>query len=179
MTFGPWIAKWLHLEFTTAVDIDHENDRHTAFTILVLGEFTYAILVGSPAEGAITLKTLRAVETLVIAFCFNSMYDYCDGATECVHPIRRSVWSSFSWLLIHLPLSAGLMVGGHISAATVPAEELSAGQRWLWGGGLGVGTFCLYLIAVLYKDEDPPGFLIFPKVCVSTRVEIATADGAN
>jgi hypothetical protein len=60
LTFGPWIARWFGLEYTTAVDIDHENDRHAAFTILVLGEFTYAILVGSPAEGAITLKTLRA-----------------------------------------------------------------------------------------------------------------------
>lgn len=146
------------------MDIDHENDRHTAFTILVLGEFTYAILVGSPAEGSISLKTLRAVETLIIAFCFNSMYVYCDGATENVHPIRRAVWSAFSWLLIHLPLSAGLMVGGHVSAATVPEEELNTGQRWLWGGGLGLGTFCLFLIGMMYKDEDPEGFLRFSKV---------------
>ena len=120
------------MEFTTAVDIDHENDRYAAFTILVLGEFTYAILVRSPAEGALTLKTLRVVETLIVAFCFNSMYVYCDGAWEGVHPIRRAVWISFSWLLIHLPLSAGLLLGEHVSAATVPEEELSSGQRWLW-----------------------------------------------
>ncbi|KIX02059.1 uncharacterized protein Z518_07998 [Rhinocladiella mackenziei CBS 650.93] len=163
LTFGPWLARWLKLDYSTAVDIDHENDRYTAFTILVLGEFTYAILVGSPAAGALTLKTLRAVETLIIAFCFNSMYVYCDGATESVHPIRRAVWSSFSWLLIHLPLSAGLMLGGHISAATVPEERLNSGQRWLWGGGLGLGTFCLFLIALLYKDDDPKGFLRFSK----------------
>lgn len=44
--FSPFIANILNLEFTTAVDIAHESDRYTAFTIIVLGEFTYAILVG-------------------------------------------------------------------------------------------------------------------------------------
>ena len=44
--FSPVIAKIFDLEFTTAVDIAHEDDRYTAFTIIVLGEFTYAILVG-------------------------------------------------------------------------------------------------------------------------------------
>ena len=44
--FSPWLAKMFKLEFTTAVDIAHEEDRYTAFTIIVLGEFTYNILVG-------------------------------------------------------------------------------------------------------------------------------------
>ena len=46
---------------STAVDIDHENDRYTSFTIIVLGEFTYAILVNSPAQGGLNLRMLRAV----------------------------------------------------------------------------------------------------------------------
>lgn len=158
------MARWFNLDFTTAVDIDHENDRYTAFTILVLGEFTYAILVGSPAKGGLNLNVARAIWTLVIAFCFNSMYVYCDGSVQHTHPIRRAVWSAFAWLLIHLPLSAGLLVGGHISAATVRDEHLSPGQRWLFGGGLGIGTFCLLLIALLYEDNDPDGFLRFSKV---------------
>lgn len=44
--FSPIVAKMMNLEFTTAVDIEHEDDRYTAFTIIVLGEFTYSILVG-------------------------------------------------------------------------------------------------------------------------------------
>lgn len=44
--FSPFVSNMLKLEFTTAVDIGHEDDRYTAFTIIVLGEFTYAILVG-------------------------------------------------------------------------------------------------------------------------------------
>ena len=61
LTFGPWFAKWMKLEYTTAVDIEHENDRYTAFTIIVLGEFTYAVLVTSPAHGGLNLGLLRAV----------------------------------------------------------------------------------------------------------------------
>lgn len=150
----------------------------------MLGEFTYAILVGyvlkcsenclkmkrlthnhrSPAEGGLTLSYLRAVWTLVIAFCFNSMYVYQDGAILNVHPIRRSVYTAFAWLLIHLPLSAGLLIGGHVSAiATATEEELNTGQRWLWGGGLGVGMLGIWIIAQLYRDLDPPGTLLLPK----------------
>lgn len=44
--FAPIITKILGLEYTTAVDIGHENDRYTAFTIIVLGEFLYVIIVG-------------------------------------------------------------------------------------------------------------------------------------
>ena len=44
--FTPLIPKRLGLEYTTAVDIDHESDRYTAFTIIVLGEFTYVVVVG-------------------------------------------------------------------------------------------------------------------------------------
>jgi hypothetical protein len=44
--FTAIIPKKFGLEYTTAVDIGHENDRYTAFTIIVLGEFTYVVVVG-------------------------------------------------------------------------------------------------------------------------------------
>ena len=92
------------------------------------------------------------------------MYVYRDGAMLSVHPVRRSVYSAFAWLLIHLPLSAGLLIGGHVSAiATATEDELETGQRWLWGGGLGVGMLGMYIIAQLYRDLDPSGALLLPK----------------
>lgn len=33
VSFGPWIGRWADLEFRSALDIDHENDRYTAFTV--------------------------------------------------------------------------------------------------------------------------------------------------
>ena len=89
---------------------------------------------------------MRAVWTLVIAFCFNSMYVYNDGAIVNDHPIRRSVYTAFGWLLIHLPLSAGLLIGGHVSATATYEDELSKPLRWLWGGGLGIGMLGMWVI---------------------------------
>lgn len=130
----------------------------------MLGEFTYAILVGSPAAGGLNLNLLRAVWTLVIAFCFNSIYVYADGAFRTTHPIRRSVWTAFAWLMIHLPMAAGLLIGGHVSAAATGDEELDGGRRWLWGGGLAVGMLSMWVTAQLYRDDDPKDMLIMRKV---------------
>ena len=192
--FTPLVAKKLKLEYTTAVDIGHENDRYTAFTIIVLGEFTYVIVVGyvqsqfhrehgsvlidirSPAKGGLNLELLRAVCTLVIGFCFNSMYVYTDGCINNTHPIRRSVYTAFPWLLIHLPMSAGLLIGGHVSAASTFEEELSSGKRWLWGGGLGLGMFCMWVIAQLYREDDGPDHLKLRKVRVVHPQSLACAD---
>ncbi len=110
-----------------------------------------------------TTRLLRAVWTLVIAFCFNSMYVFTDGAIENDHPIRRSVWTAFPWLLIHLPMSAGLLIGGHVSAYGTN-HLMESGHRWLWGGGLGVGMLCMWVLAQLFLDCDPPGKLLLPKV---------------
>ena len=92
------------------------------------------------------------------------MYVYEDGSITNDHPIRRSVWTAFPWLLIHLPMSAGLLIGGHVSAASTFEEEFSSGKRWLWGGGLGVGMLGMWIIAQLYCDCDPAGKLLLPKV---------------
>lgn len=180
-TFGPWLARLLKLEYTTAVDIEHENDRYTAFTIIVLGEFTYGIVVGSPAAIGLNTATLRAVWTLVIAFCFNSMYTNNDGGMQKVHPIRRSAWSAFAWLLVHLPISAGLLIGGHVSASSVAGSEeapdgLTPAQRWLWGGGLGSGMAGMWILAMLYKDLDKREQLYMVKQFrIAPRLVVAAA----
>ena len=154
----------MDLEYSTALDINHENDRYTAFTIIVLGEFTYYILVGSPAAGGLHLNYLRGVWTLVIAFCFNSMYIYQDGAINSVHPARHNVWTAFLWLVLHLPMSAGLLIGGHVSATMTEEKPLREGQRWLWGGGLAVGFAALWILSLLFKDADQKGKLLMSKV---------------
>jgi len=96
------------------------------------------------------------------------MYVYTDGAIDNVHPVRRSVYTAFPWLLIHLPMSAGLLIGGHVSA-TSTLEELDGGKRWLWGGGLGFGTLCMWVIAQLYRDRDPKGKLLLSKAGLSLK----------
>ncbi|KAF4989936.1 hypothetical protein F66182_16631 [Fusarium sp. NRRL 66182] len=71
--YSPLAKKMLRARYTTAVDIAHEIDRFAAFYIIALGEFLYTIIVGSPAAVGFNLSLLRAVWTLIIAFCLNWM----------------------------------------------------------------------------------------------------------
>ena len=94
-------------------------DRAAAFYIIVLGEYLYNVIVGSPAAIGLNLRAPMAVWTLVVASCLNWLYVNADGAIESVHPLRKAVWSAFTWILIHLPLNMGLLIGGHICAVSV------------------------------------------------------------
>lgn len=173
ITLSPFIKKRLKLTYSTAVDIAHEVDRLAAFFIIILGEFVYSIIAGDPAGIGLTTGYARAVATLVIAFCLNWLYVTGDGSLQATHPIRRSAWTAFAFFLLHLPLSMSFLIGGHISAVSVREDELEQGQRWLLGGGLGVGMFCLWVFAMLFKSEDD-GQLIMPRwMRVGMRLVVA------
>lgn len=162
--FGPWIKGRPKLEYSTAVDVPHEVDRQAAFYIIVLGEFLYGVIAGSPAGVGLNLNLFRAVETLVIAFSLNWLYVNGDGSIEGTHPLKRSVTAAFAWFIIHLPLAASLLLGGHVGAVSVGVEELSSGERWLLCGGLAAGLLCLWIIGELHESKDASRTLILPKV---------------
>ncbi len=163
-TFSPWVKKIMNLEYSTAVDIAHEIDRFAAFFIVILGEYLYSIIVGNPAAVGLNSGLLKAVWTLIVAFCLNWLYSIGDGSIDAVHPIRRSTVSAFAFFSLHVPLAASLLVGGHVCAASAGVEELGTGERWLMGGGLGVGMFCLWMLGMLFKSNDEECNLIMPKV---------------
>jgi low temperature requirement protein LtrA len=173
LAFSPWIKRKLSLEYSTAVDISHEIDRFAAFFIIILGEYLYSIIVGNPAAVGLNVGLLKAVWTLVIAFSLNWIYSVGDGSMDATHPIRRSAVSAFTFFSMHLPLAASLLVGGHVCAASAGVEVLETGERWLLGGGLGVGMFCLWFLAMLFKSKDE-ACLIMPKaVRISMRLVVA------
>jgi low temperature requirement protein LtrA len=163
-TYSPIAKKMLKTKYTTAVDIAHEVDRFAAFYIIVLGEFLYRIIVGSPAAIGFNLGLLRAVWTLVIAFCLNWMYVHGDGSLNSVHPLRHNIWAAFAWVFMHMPLVASLLAGGHVAANTSSSAEIHHEEVWLLCGGLGVGAISLWVVALLAKCEDEPGSLLLPKV---------------
>jgi low temperature requirement protein LtrA len=164
LAFSNFPKKHFKLHYSTAVDINHEIDRYAALYIVVLGEFLYKIVVGSPAAVGFNLGAMRAIWTLIIAFCLNWLYLHCDGALESVHPIRRSMFAAFSWNLLHLPLIAGLLVGGHVAAVSAGTDELHEGELWVLCGGLAVGLFILWVFTLLHKSKDDPKLLYLPKV---------------
>jgi low temperature requirement protein LtrA len=158
LTLSPWIKRKLRLTYSTAVDIAHEVDRMAAFFIIILGEFLYSIIVGNPAGIGLTSGYLKAACTLIVAFCLNWIYASGDGGSGgTTHPIRRSAWTAFGFFLLHLPLAASFLIGGHVAAVSVQLDEFEPGQRWLLGGGLGVGTACLWVYGMLYHDPQDEG----------------------
>lgn len=163
-SYSPVAKKLLKARYTTAVDIAHEVDRFAAFYIIVLGEFLYQIVVHSPAAVGFNMRLMRAIWTLIIAFCLNWLYVHNDGSLESVHPYRHNIWASFMWVTIHLPLVASLLVAGHVSALSASLDEVHEGELWFLCGGLGIGLICLYLIALLHRSQDEPGTLMLPKL---------------
>lgn len=165
--YSPVAKRILKAKYTTAVDVAHEVDRFAAFYIIALGEFLFWCIVGSPAAIGLNTGLLRAIWTLIIAFCLNWMYVHNDGAINATHPIRHSVYTAFAWVSLHLPLIASLLAGGHVAAKSASEEHFHQAQSWLLCGALGTGLICLYCIAALHESHDAPGTLILPKVSVS------------
>ena len=160
ITLSPWIKRKLNLTYSTAVDIAHEIDRMAAFFIIILGEFVYSVVVGNPAGIGLTHGYGKAACTLIIAFSLNWMYVSGDGSLQATHPIRRSAWTAFAFFLLHLPMSASFLIGGHLCAVSVGTDQFENGQRWLLGGGLGVGICCLWVYGMLYRSEDEDRMLL-------------------
>ncbi|KAI5457971.1 bacterial low temperature requirement A protein-domain-containing protein [Mariannaea sp. PMI_226] len=174
LTLSPWIKKKLHLSYSTAVDIAHEVDRMAAFFIIILGEFVYSIIVGNKTGIGLTSGYAKAVCTLIIAFSLNWIYASGDGSVQATHPIRRSAWTAFGFFLLHLPLSASFLIGGHICAISTGIEEFEDGQRWLLGGGLGVGMFCLWIYGMLYRVDGEDNLILgqLPRILMRLVVAI-------
>ncbi|KAJ5595397.1 uncharacterized protein N7459_001605 [Penicillium hispanicum] len=161
--YSPAAKRLLRVKYSTAVDIPHEVDRFAAFYIIALGEFLYLIIVGSHAAIGLNERLLRAIWTLIIAFCLNWLYAHADGSMDTTHPLRHNIYTAFSFAIIHLPLIASLLAGGHVAAASVEEREFEDAQRWLLCGGLGVGMIYLWGFALLHGSRDEPGTLCLSK----------------
>lgn len=173
LTLSPWIKKKLKLTYSTAVDIAHEVDRMAAFFIIILGEFVYSVIVGNPTGIGLTSGYAKAVCTLIIAFSLNWIYASGDGSIQATHPIRRSAWTAFAFFLLHLPLASSFLIGGHIAAVSTKVEQFEDGERWLLGGGLGVGMFCLWVYGMLYRVDADETLLLGKTLRMVMRLVVA------
>jgi hypothetical protein len=52
-------------------------------------------------------------------------------------------------------------------------DELETGQRWLLGGGLGIGMFCLWAYAMLFRTEGEETLILPKRFRISMRLVLA------
>uniref|UniRef100_A0A060T932 ARAD1D15620p n=1 Tax=Blastobotrys adeninivorans TaxID=409370 RepID=A0A060T932_BLAAD len=120
ITFHPWFKKLVRAKYSTAVNIEHEVERVSAFFIIALGESLLGIVQSSPAPNGFTLNLARAIMTLIISYCFLWLYFNGEGSEKAVHALRRSVTSAFLWVYVHIPIMGGLIL------ASEAAVEMTA-----------------------------------------------------
>lgn len=128
ITFHPWFKKLVRAKYSTAVNIEHEVERVSAFFIIALGESLLGIVQSSPAANGFTLHLARAIMTLIISYCFLWLYFNGEGSEKAVHALRRSVVSAFTWMYVHIPIMGGLILASE-AAVEMTASDVDTTKK--------------------------------------------------
>lgn len=194
-TFHPTFKKLLKVDYSTAVNIEHEVERIGAFYIIALGEFLYGIVATAPTGSGFTHNLARAVMTLIIAYCFLWFYFNGEGSEKAVHAIRRSIPTAYMWLYMHIPLFGSLLLAAdaagdftidtYESTEKNPAEENPSEEeihealhsyslQFFFTGGLCVSLLCITLLSLLDKSLDKEQTKKLPKLArILPRIPVA------
>jgi hypothetical protein len=69
---------------------------------------------------------------------------------------------------------ASFLIGGHVAAVSTHLVEFEQGHKWLWGGGLGVGMFCLWLYGLLlFREENEEALLLSKGQRIGMRLVVS------
>ncbi|SCU79721.1 LANO_0A07294g1_1 [Lachancea nothofagi CBS 11611] len=185
VTFHPWFKKLIGARYSTAINIEHEVERHGAFVVIALGEYLYSIVASSPAASGFNERTARAISVLVVAYCLSWFYFKGEGSQKAIHALRRSVLSAYSWIYIHVPLMISLIISADAAGALTKSQHLYAFEEQengvteeerpnyihsvqiFYGGGLAIAIMCTCALAFCDKSLDPAG-----KTKVSSKYRI-------
>lgn len=109
--YHPWVKKnILKAEYHTALNIEHEVERYSAFYVIAIGEYLTKIVSNSPAGEGIHLAMWRMIMVAIIAYVLMTLYFNGDGAVTATHPLRRNAHTACLWIYGHIPLIAGLIL---------------------------------------------------------------------
>ncbi|KAK6463827.1 bacterial low temperature requirement A protein-domain-containing protein [Scheffersomyces coipomensis] len=169
----PWFKKKFKLRTSTALNIEHEVERYGTFVTIAIGEFLMKIGSDGALGVGFSLKFLRGIFLLVIAYALFWLYNYGSTTKKAVHAFRRSGLTACLFIYGHLPLIASIVLaadaGGELTAMEntriVTSEEVAIGGEegpnmyaltFFFSGGLGVALASLFLLGILDTDLDPP-----------------------
>ncbi|KAL8953727.1 MAG: hypothetical protein Q9222_000409 [Ikaeria aurantiellina] len=188
---GRSLNQWF--EFQPSLNIEHKTERTNAFVTLVFGYSVVSLFFQNKAAYGVNAFFGKAILGLIQAFCFNWLYFEIDGWNIHTHAIRRSILSSLTWIVIHLPFIMSYVLGGAALSKLVLAHdcadadvetltegyaelsesEIPPGLRWFYSAGLGMALLCMSVISFTHVHKKFEGQRVTKRSRLGLRVAVA------
>ncbi|CUM67117.1 uncharacterized protein PRCAT00004806001 [Priceomyces carsonii] len=184
IAYHPITKKVLRLNMSTALNIEHEVERFSAFVTIALGEFLYKVVASSPLGAGFSDKFGRGIFLLTIAYVLFWIYNYGSTTKKATHALRRSGWSAYLWIFCHLPLIASLVLaadaGGDITASDITSLKKFLNDQlierreeeedpnmyalsFFFTGGICVSLLSMFVLGLLDDSKDSKDIHILPR----------------
>ncbi|CCH45731.1 putative membrane protein [Wickerhamomyces ciferrii] len=163
----PWTKKKLGLTYSTALNIEHEDERLSAFFIIAIGEFMTGIVNGNPLKEGWNIKVAKGIALLVQAFVILELYSHKDGSIKAVHAMRRSAFTAIGFIYIHFPLIASLLLVGDAGADLVKEHEEYPEEKgivYFYSASMFIAMCALTIHPLLDKPKDNPKDHLIPRL---------------
>lgn len=162
LSVHPWVKGKLKLEYSTALNIEHEDERFRSFFVIAIGEFLYSITAGSPLAYGWNDNLSKGISMLLNAFIFMGLYTQKDGSFKATHALRRSATSAMVFMYGHFFVIPGLLIVGDAGAdlSKLKAKHLEHeefGVLLFFHVGLLVSLAALTALALADVDRTGPG----------------------
>lgn len=152
----PTFKKYLGLKYSTALNIEHEEERFNAFYTIAIGEFLYGLCAESPLKYGMNNKLWKGISLLIISFIFLGFYAQKDGVLKATHALRRSATTAMVYIYSHLVLIGTMLIIGDAGVDLVKMgeylEEEESGVLMFFHCGILVAL--ISLLGIAYSDED-------------------------
>jgi low temperature requirement protein LtrA len=167
----PWLG--LRALKPAPLDTSHLPERFASFTIIVLGEIVYVIIMGVAESKTLTLSFVAAALTFCATVCIWWVYFlFIDEA-----PYVRNLGTGQPYIYVHLPLLIGLTITGigmgraveEVAQATLPPET-----RWLLVIGFTIWIFSALTLKLVSLRHMPSGRILVRFLVVAAIVATMT-----
>lgn len=179
LSVHPWFKKKIGLEYSTALNIEHEEERFQGFVIIAIGEFLYSLVADSPLRYGWNSKLAKGFALLIDSFIFLGIYFHKDGCLKATHALRRSAITAILYIYMHFPIIASLLVVGDagVDLSKLKNDHIEGdeelGVLFFFHTGILIALTSLTILASLDQDRDDPGAHKVPRSGrISLRIPI-------
>ncbi len=167
----PWLG--LRALKPAPLDTSHLPERFASFTIIVLGEIVYVIIMGVAESKTLMLSFVAAALTFCVTVCIWWVYFlFIDEA-----PYVRNLGTGQPYIYAHLPLLIGLTIigiGMGRAVEEVAQATLLSETRWLLVIGFTVWIFSALTLKLVSLRHLPEGRILIRFLVVAAIVAIMT-----